>query len=60
VQLQRLGDVLLTTPLLDDLHRAFPGAEFDFLVGQGAAPLLEQHPRIAERLVYDAARPRHT
>jgi len=60
VQLQRLGDVLLTTPLLDDLHRAFPSAELDFLVGQTAAPLLEHHPRIAERIVYDVARPRRT
>ena len=60
IQLQRLGDVLLSTPLLDDLHRAFPEARLDFLVGEGAAPLLDNHPLIAERIVFNAARPRRT
>lgn len=52
VQLRRLGDVLLTTPLLDDLHRAYPRARLDFLVGHAAAPLLDGHPLIHERLTY--------
>jgi ADP-heptose:LPS heptosyltransferase len=60
IQLQRLGDVLLSTPLLDDLHRAFPAARLDFLVGESAAPLLDNHPQISERHVLDAARPRRT
>jgi ADP-heptose:LPS heptosyltransferase len=52
VQLRRLGDVVLTTALLEDLRNAFPDATVDFLVGDRAAPLLEHHPLIHERLVY--------
>ncbi|MDQ4079416.1 MAG: glycosyltransferase family 9 protein [Gemmatimonadota bacterium] len=55
-QLRRLGDVVLTTALLPDLRRAFPEAAVDFLVGDRAAPLLEHHPLITERLIYDRAR----
>ena len=40
IQLRRLGDVVLSTALLDDLHRAFPEAAVDMLVGAAAAPLL--------------------
>ena len=50
-----LGDVTLSTALLDDLHRAFPDAAIDFGVGAAAAPLLEGHPLIAERVIIDAA-----
>lgn len=60
VQLRRLGDVVLTTALLDDLHRAFPHTPIDFLVGDRASPLLEHHPLIRERVVYDRQHPMHT
>jgi ADP-heptose:LPS heptosyltransferase len=60
VQLRRLGDVVLTTALLEDLRRAFPDAEVDFLVGDRAAPLLAHHPLIHERLIYDRDHPART
>ncbi len=60
VQLRRLGDVVLTTALLGDLRRALPGASVDFLVGDRAAPLLEHHPQIRERLIYDREHPTRT
>ena len=60
VQLRRLGDVVLTTALLEDLRRAFPHTPVDFLVGDGAAPLLEHHALIRDRLVYDRGHPLHT
>lgn len=56
IQLRRLGDVVLTTALLDDIAGAFPNAAVDFLVGPAAAPLLAGHPLIGERIVFDAAR----
>jgi ADP-heptose:LPS heptosyltransferase len=59
-QLRRLGDVVLTTALLNDLRRAFPATPVDFLVGDRAAPLLEHHPLIHERLIYDRERPTRT
>jgi heptosyltransferase-2 len=59
-QLRRLGDVVLTTALLNDLRRAFPNTPVDFLVGDRAAPLLEHHPLIHERLIYDREHPVRT
>lgn len=57
MQLRRLGDVLLSTPLLEDLRAAFPDARVDYLVGRAAAPLLAGEPLAGELLVYDASRP---
>lgn len=53
IQLRRLGDVVLSTALLEHLRRAFPSAALDFLVGTDAAPLLAGHPAIHERIVFD-------
>jgi ADP-heptose:LPS heptosyltransferase len=58
IQIRRLGDVVLSTALLDDLHRAFPDARLDYLVGAHAAPLLAGHPLIHERIVLDPSRTR--
>jgi ADP-heptose:LPS heptosyltransferase len=53
IQIRRLGDVVLSSALLEDLHRAFPHARLDFLVGRSAEPLLREHPLIHERIVLD-------
>jgi ADP-heptose:LPS heptosyltransferase len=53
IQLRRLGDVVLSTALLDDLHRALPQASIDVLVGRHAAPLLAGHPLIRRRIVLE-------
>src|SRR6185312_3654148 len=56
IQLRRLGDVVLSTALLEDLRRAFPDAQLDYLVGQEAAPLVAGHPLVHERIVLDPGR----
>jgi len=53
IQLRRLGDVVLSTALLDDLHRALPEARIDMLVGRHAAPLVAGHPLIGARIVLE-------
>jgi heptosyltransferase-3 len=53
IQLRRLGDVVLSTALLDDLRRALPNASVDMLVGAHAAPLLAGHPLIRNRIVLE-------
>jgi heptosyltransferase III len=46
VALRRLGDVLLTTPLIRSVRRAWPGAEIDALVFAGTAAILQGNPDI--------------
>jgi len=47
----KLGDVLMTTPLLEALHTAYPEAKLAFLVKADAAPALANHPYLAELFV---------
>lgn len=56
MQIRRAGDVVVSTALLEELQRAFPGVICDWLVGSPAASLLEHHPLIRERLLFDSAR----
>jgi ADP-heptose:LPS heptosyltransferase len=53
IQLRRLGDVVLSTALLDDFHRALPEAQIDMLVGRHAAPLVAGHPLIRSRIILE-------
>lgn len=43
---RRIGDVLLTTPLIRSLHRAWPEAEIDVLVFAGTEGILANNPDI--------------
>jgi ADP-heptose:LPS heptosyltransferase len=51
LQFRRIGDVLLTTPLLEALHAARPTWEIAVLVDAGCEEPLANHPAIAERVV---------
>lgn len=53
IQLKRLGDVILTTPIPELLKRRWPQARVDFLVDQAFAPVLDHHPSIGRVQVYD-------
>jgi heptosyltransferase-3 len=46
VALRRIGDVLLTTPLIRSLRRAWPDATIDALVFAGTAGIIEGNPDI--------------
>jgi len=51
VRTDRLGDVLLTTPVSRRLREKFPGAHLAWLVRPYTAPLLEQNPDIDQVIV---------
>ncbi len=55
VRLSALGDTALTLPLLAILRQTFPHAHIGWLVGQGAAPLLEGIPELDEIHVFHNA-----
>jgi heptosyltransferase-3 len=56
VSLRRIGDVLLTTPLIRSLRRAWPDAAIDSLVFASTAGILEGNPDI-DRIIAMPARP---
>ena len=46
IRLKGIGDVVLSTPLLRALQKAFPSAELHFLTREFCAPILEHNPRL--------------
>lgn len=53
IQTAFLGDVILATPLVEELKRLFPEAEVDVLVKKGNEGLLAYHPKIRQVYVFD-------
>lgn len=53
VSLTNIGDVVLTFPVFDALHAAFPDAVIDVVAGQKAAGFFGGNPRIGRVIVYD-------
>lgn len=51
IQLRRIGDVLLATPIIRELRRAFPLAHISFLVEAPFEPLVRRNPYIDEVVV---------
>jgi heptosyltransferase-2 len=44
IQTASIGDVILTTPVIEKLHRFYPGASLDLLVKTGMEGLFLNHP----------------
>jgi heptosyltransferase-3 len=53
VRTDRLGDVVLTLPVLSTLRRRFPGARIAMLAGRYAGAIAEGFPALDEMLWYD-------
>lgn len=52
IQTAFIGDVILSTALLEQLHQAWPNAILDVLVRQGNEGLLANHPFLNEVLIW--------
>lgn len=57
IQLRRIGDIILTTPVISYLKRAFPDAQIDFLCEPMGKDVLETHPDIRTVHLYDKSKP---
>ena len=53
VRLDRVGDVVLSTPAIEALKRRFPRAELTVLLRPQTAALLENNPHVDRRVVFD-------
>jgi len=49
------GDVVLSTPVIRNLRRAFPSSVIDFLTERPFADLVRGHPDVSDVLVFDRA-----
>ncbi|MBN1901242.1 glycosyltransferase family 9 protein [Candidatus Sumerlaeota bacterium] len=52
VKLSAMGDVVHALPALHALRKAFPGARIDWLIEEGASPLLKDHPLLNRVYVF--------
>ncbi len=48
-----IGDVLFTTPLINNLKAAYPDVQIGYLCNRRTAPLLERNPKIDKIFVYE-------
>jgi heptosyltransferase-2 len=52
IQTAFIGDVILATSLLENLHQAYPKAKIDLVVRKGNEPLFENHPYLNNVFVW--------
>ena len=53
IQTAFIGDVVLATSLIENLHQQFPEVKIDILVRKGNESLFESHPFLNKVLVWD-------
>jgi len=53
IQTASLGDVILSTPLVEKLHHFYPTAKIDFILKYGYEGVLRRHPYIHHVIVWD-------
>ncbi len=53
IQTAHLGDVILSTAVVEKLHRSFEGIEIDFLLKKGNESVLANHPKLRRIYCFD-------
>ena len=53
IQTAFIGDVILTTSIVENLKAKFPNSQIDFLLRKGNEQLFENNPHVANLLIWD-------
>ena len=53
MKFRNIGDVLLTTPLLSNLKRAYPNAKIDVALNKGTEDMITLNPNVNDVIIYD-------
>ena len=53
MKFRNIGDVLLITPLLSNLKRAYPNAKIDVALNRGTEEMITLNPNVNEIIIYD-------
>lgn len=53
IQTASIGDVILTTPVLESLHHNYPDATVDMVVKKGTESLFASHPFLGKMYIWD-------
>ena len=53
ITLSNVGDVVLTTPVVEALLSEFPGRKLDVMVGPNGREIFEGHEKISDVIIYD-------
>ena len=56
IQHKRIGDVLVSTILCENVKKAFPNSTVDYLINSNTLPVLENNPYIDHKIVFDTAK----
>jgi len=53
ITLSNVGDIILTTPVINALSKEFPGVRIDVMVGPQGREIFEKDPHIFKVIIYD-------
>lgn len=56
IQTASIGDVILSTPIIEKLYKYFPDAQIDILLKKGNESLFDQHPFLNKILIWDKSK----
>lgn len=60
IQTAFIGDVILSTPIIEKLHEFYPDAKIDFLVRNGNEGLLKGHPKLNRTYIWKKNQKKYT
>ena len=60
IQTAFIGDVILATPLIENLYDAAPNRQIDMLVSENNVPLLQHHPKIRHTYGWNKKKRKYT